>query len=439
MTNILDDSARDEALRCWIESLGYGTIADVKRVGGGAFRTSARIEMKDRDDGKRPIFVKVDLGSAPPTPFDLQREYQVLKAIGGRVKAPDVLGYEPDLNAMAMPCLPGVADYGQIEDGTKRARVERSYVEALLAVHRLDLSSLSLDHLPAGLTIRQAIAADLDLWRDLLLNGVAHPDAITLFALAWCAARLPDDSRPATLVQGDAGPGNFLFDEDGVTGVLDWEMAHVGHPLEDIGCILVRSLVQPMASANDLLGLYSQASGVEWTRQELLYSAILMMARFSVPISLALESRNTGLDFGLTNGYFRMSQISLLRLIAQAEGIELNETIPDSAARPTADFEFEYLRSVLRDIVRPAVADDYVRYRLDGAVGLIGYLGGALADSPEGAEGDAHSAFTEQERIVAGGGGKLAAAMQQMYGDALYREQLMREMLGPLHGRRIVI
>lgn len=437
MSALVDDRAKDDALRRWIEELSGARIGEVQRVSGGAFRISARVRLEGGP--RESLFLKIDLGSAPKTPFDLRREYRLLDRLGGQARAPRALGFHDGVCAMAMETLPGEARYDGLDDEAWRARIERSFAEALVECHRVEVAALGLDHLPPGRTIGEAIRTDLDLWQALLADGVPAPDPITLFALAWCRVRLPAEDRPAVLVQGDAGPGNFLFDRSGVTGMVDWEMAHLGHPLEDIGCVLARSLVQPMASAARILALYNAAAGSDWNRAALLYATILVMTRFSVPISLALESRNTGLDYGLTNSYFRLSQISLLLLIAAAEGIALDETAPATGDRPAIGFEFDYLRAVLGDIVRPAIEDPYVRYRLDGAIGLIAYLDAALAEDGEDRRVDVGAGITAQSRLIEEGGDRLGAAMQAMLAEALHRERLMRPMLGPLHGRRVRI
>lgn len=427
MTSIVDDNAKDAALRAWIESKIDARIVAVERISGGAYRTSCRITL-DRAPGC--VFLKIDLGSAPTTPFDLRREYEVLASLRGRAYAPRVIGWHEGATAMAMECLPGDAVYARIDDGAMRARIDRSFIHALADCHAIDLATLGLDHLPPGLSIRQAIGRDLDLWEKLLKEGVAEPDPLTLFAFHWLRDHLSADDRPAVLVQGDAGAGNFLFDDNGVTGVVDWEMAHLGHPLEDLGCILARSLVQPMADADTLLSLYDEASGGGWTRRELLYATILVMARFSVPIALALESRHTGIDFGLMNSYFRLSQISLIRLIAQAEGFTLDESVPSTGPRPAIGFELDYLRDVLARIVRPTVEDNYASYRLDGAIGLIGYL--RAAQGLDDTNGAPLAALDESS-------GGARDRLQTFMTHALWREKLMRDMLGPLHGRRISI
>jgi tRNA A-37 threonylcarbamoyl transferase component Bud32 len=62
--------------------------------------------------------------------------------------------------------------------------------------------------------------------QDLIARG--HAAAV----LRSCGAMLP--SLP--LVHGDYGPQNMLFDPDtfAVTGILDWEWAHDGDPIEDL-------------------------------------------------------------------------------------------------------------------------------------------------------------------------------------------------------------
>jgi len=54
--------------------------------------------------------------------------------------------------------------------------------------------------------------------------------------------RLPDiASARETLVHGDFRHGNLMIGPDGLRGVLDWELAHRGDPLEDLGWICVNS------------------------------------------------------------------------------------------------------------------------------------------------------------------------------------------------------
>src|SRR3546814_12125836 len=65
-------------------------------------------------------------------------------------------------------------------------------------------------------------------------SGGARLDPLVSRALEWLRANVPADDGPVVLVQGDTGPGNFLSEEGKVTGVIDWELAHLGDPMEDI-------------------------------------------------------------------------------------------------------------------------------------------------------------------------------------------------------------
>ena len=57
-------------------------------------------------------------------------------------------------------------------------------------------------------------------------------------AFRWIEESLPEPA-PTTLVHGDFRNGNLLIDPQGVGGVLDWEIAHRGDPMEDLGWICV--------------------------------------------------------------------------------------------------------------------------------------------------------------------------------------------------------
>jgi aminoglycoside phosphotransferase (APT) family kinase protein len=67
-------------------------------------------------------------------------------------------------------------------------------------------------------------------------------------------------SPECVLVQGDTGPNQCLFDERGVTGVLDWELAHVGDPMEDLGWIAARTFFASFGSLPQLLRRYAALS-----------------------------------------------------------------------------------------------------------------------------------------------------------------------------------
>lgn len=90
-------------------------------------------------------------------------------------------------------------------------------------------------------------------------------------AFHWLKANAPTD-QSATLVHGDFRHGNFLVDADqGITTVLDWELAHLGDPMEDLGWLCVNSwrfgkselAVGGFGSREELFSAYENAGGAK--------------------------------------------------------------------------------------------------------------------------------------------------------------------------------
>lgn len=67
------------------------------------------------------------------------------------------------------------------------------------------------------------------------------PRPVFELALRWLRDHDPGPSAEMTLVHGDFRIGNFIIGPDGVRAVLDWELAHLGDPMEDMGWICINS------------------------------------------------------------------------------------------------------------------------------------------------------------------------------------------------------
>jgi aminoglycoside phosphotransferase (APT) family kinase protein len=109
---------------------------------------------------------------------------------------------------------------------------------ALAAIHRMDVASIAALARPVeGAT---PAAAELERFAQILHGMAPDPHPALELAIRWLGRRLPPAGRVA-LVHGDYRIGNVLFGPEGLRTVLDWELAHVGDPMEDIGWLCVRS------------------------------------------------------------------------------------------------------------------------------------------------------------------------------------------------------
>lgn len=66
------------------------------------------------------------------------------------------------------------------------------------------------------------------------------PQPMIDYAGRWLMDHLPTDYT-STLVHNDFRNGNFMVNGDGINAVLDWEIAHIGDPMRDLGWICTNS------------------------------------------------------------------------------------------------------------------------------------------------------------------------------------------------------
>jgi aminoglycoside phosphotransferase (APT) family kinase protein len=74
-----------------------------------------------------------------------------------------------------------------------------------------------------------------------LLDTLGQPHPAFEIAFRWLDANRPPPPPAPKLVHGDFRNGNLVVGPDGIRAVLDWELAHAGDPIEDLGWLCVKS------------------------------------------------------------------------------------------------------------------------------------------------------------------------------------------------------
>ena len=135
-----------------------------------------------------------------------------------------------------MVALPGESLPGRLLKDDHFARARQRFADdcarALARIHTTPLDQVS--------TLPRVSAADLA--DDLYQQHRQYGEPLPVFSLVhrWLQDHAPACQQPS-LVHGDFRLGNVLLDQDGLTGVLDWEMAHLGDPMEDLGWLCVNA------------------------------------------------------------------------------------------------------------------------------------------------------------------------------------------------------
>lgn len=195
------------------------------RDGGGAFiaRRDPVGSVLETDRRIEGAVLKALESTAVPAP-----RMRWLDAEGGRLGRPSVI----------MDLADGVCDY-MVLNGARpletRLAIARQLCDRLADIHLLDWKAQGLGAVLADPGPAAAIAA-VDLWEGELRRVQLGPAPELEMVMAWLRANAPESQR-TTLVHGDFKPGNVLMQGDEVTLVLDWETAHLGDPLEDIGWV----------------------------------------------------------------------------------------------------------------------------------------------------------------------------------------------------------
>lgn len=114
-----------------------------------------------------------------------------------------------------------------------RARLTVQCAQALARLHALDVRAMT--------SLRRAPArVELDAYR-ARYRRLGTPKPVLALAFEWLDAHLPPAPDELVIVHGDFRMGNLMVGRDGLRAVLDWELSHLGDPMEDLGWICVNS------------------------------------------------------------------------------------------------------------------------------------------------------------------------------------------------------
>lgn len=290
--SIADVASRIEFLLT--ETLGGGRRVSVSRpsrvFGGNARLAWSSVASWTDDKGPRdePVILLVRAAGSQVT-ADPAWEVAVLdRVVAQGVRAPRVWAHdlEGDLfggPAVLLQRMPGQADpvaFLSAEKDLGRART-LDLARAVAELHRAD---------PEDLPGSEPV---VELWRDRFLASRLEP----LPALSWLFDWLSDHEghveHPA-VVHGDLRPGNVLYEGERITALLDWEMAHLGDPVEDLAWAY-RALWSPerFVSLCEFVAAYEREAGVRVETHRLRWHRVFCEVKFA---TISLQAARSVVD-----------------------------------------------------------------------------------------------------------------------------------------------
>ena len=214
-------------------------------------------------------------------------------------------------------------------------------------------------------------------------------------ALRWLHEHRPAPG-PVRVVHGDFRIGNLLVDETGLQAVLDWELAHLGDPLEDLGWLCVRAWrfggegeVGGVGPIEDLLDAYAEASGspvsVDDVRWWIVAGTLTWGLICAVQARRHLDGHVRSVELATIGRRVCETEYDLLDLI----GVVAPAGSPTPAApapsgshgRPTAAELVEAVREHLAEVVAPQL-DGSAAFQLKVAGNALGIVERELMARP---------------------------------------------------------
>ena len=268
------------------QGLADVAVDDLRRIGGGASKEQFVFTVRSRQAPAQRCVLRMDPVEAAVI-TSRRREYEVLRAMAGRVPAPQALWVDEDGSALGRPALitsfvdgvtkpttvtSNVSGFGTVLGPALRGRLAEPFLRHLAAIHACDwrsplLASYQAPEADPTQAARWAVNWWTTVWRNDALAG------LPLMGLAerWMREHLPP-TRALVLVHSDYRTGNYLFDEarGDITAILDWELAHVGDYHQDLAWIAIKSwshyegetlLASGLMSVAELCERYEQMTG----------------------------------------------------------------------------------------------------------------------------------------------------------------------------------
>jgi aminoglycoside phosphotransferase (APT) family kinase protein len=278
-------------------------LTPITSVGNARQAWAFDVEGIGLDDAQRVscvILVKAEAGQLETL---VGPEFHTVRALWGTgVPVARALWVDEPGSVLGQPSfvterVPGTADMSLLRrapDDAEARAVAVDLARAAARLHDVDWRSLGVErHLPT-VTAADAAATQLDYWEELFVRQRLEPLPVAVFAFDWLRDHVPATQR-VSIVHGDLRFGNLLYEDGRITALLDWEMVHLGDPIEDLAWAY-RSLwsLEKFLPLDAFLREYASASGAPVDADHFLYWRLFGELKHSIISLTAARSFDDG-------------------------------------------------------------------------------------------------------------------------------------------------
>ena len=276
-------------------------VANLQRIPGDASRETWSFDATWRENGaevNEGLIIRRD-PDASVLETDRDLEFRVVTAVYGAVPVPKTYWIETDGAALDRPFfVMGRIDGCEASPSKvlmdpryfqSRDRIAREFVDILARIHAIEPQPAGLTFLDGPTDPARCALAEIEKWEAVIEQDSLEPQPVLRGALRWLRHNLPAPAQRVVLVHADYRTGNFLAAPDGeIRGILDWEMAHLGDPMEDVGWVCMRpwrwlgnELIGGMMERTEFYRMYEAASGLRIDEDAVRFWEVLGNVKFA--------------------------------------------------------------------------------------------------------------------------------------------------------------
>lgn len=401
----------DPSLRC----------TAVARAAVGNGQETWLVDAVDGDGTQRDFVLRRSAVAGVLDDTDRAHEFETLRQLSGQgLPTPAVHWLETEPSSLTRPFfvmdrLPGRPPAPASPEDT--TAIARDLGRRLAQLHAAGLGAVE--------DVRETTLREITRWKQRYRERRVGVLPMIGALLAWLEVNLPSDDAPSCLLWGDAGPHNVLVENNTISAMLDWELSHVGHPLEDLGAAVWACLGR--YPQDEVIAGYESVTGEPVDRSVLAYFAVLGCVTRSIMQLAGVDSfvRGTTNALNLAGLGLTLPIANLRRAAAYArwpaDPIEdpLNVAPDDELRlRPDVTETLAGIARFLREDVLPATGPADLRRGLKTANGLLLATAQRSREEPflRAALDDSLDALFDQLRaagVVPLGGSRTALALEE--------------------------
>jgi aminoglycoside phosphotransferase (APT) family kinase protein len=346
---------------------------------------------QSRDNGGRPAwFITCQNGTQPVryyirgnrgpsfeynSIYSLEREARLLKTLKKHgIPVPAVVAESRNPYAVILEFVDGLDDFTLITDQRERDEYGRQFGEILARWHAIPVSEFEKIGFRVPKTGEEYLVQDLEVWEKGCFPHLKEPVPLVTFACQWMRRNPPQPPKRPVLAQGDTGPGQFIFKDGRIKAVVDWELAFIGDPMNELARIRTRDMWYPTGNLPKWFQYYSEYSGTPLDLDKIRYYSIIAMMTTALalgPVAQRLDPRDVHAEWIAEEIWSKRATIECL---AEAIGVKLEPPAIPTPERGRISELFDVLEENLREEQFARIEDRFLRYRMSMDLRLLTHI-----------------------------------------------------------------